>query len=285
MTLAAVEAPDESIRIGVLEAGGRKIGVNIDYLAEVGVVHELLPLVCECAEVEGAINVRSSIVPMLNVVRLCNWAETTAPKLAAVLQYEGRMVALGMDAAREIVEYKKSRIQSFYADDEKSSAIVRSGLETTTGNINLLEVPAIFGLPDVPFCRRAPRAHRGAADGSKAYLLFEAGGAHFGLEAVRIFGTVPRREIAVGPLTNGACLGSIDQLSRQIPVVSAPEVLGLGNALESKEPEIVVVNFPDGKLLGFAVDRIQRIRFVKGSDLMDVPDLFHTRQALFSSVV
>jgi len=286
VTVAAIEAPDDIIRIGVLDAGGRRIGVNIDYLAEVGVVKELLPLVTERPEVEGAINLRSSIVPLLNVLKLCQFgAEAKMPGLAAVLQFEGRLVALGIDAASEIVEYRRSQVQTFYAEDEKPSAIVRSGLESDVGSINLLEVPSIFNLPDVPFSRRAPTAHQGAVDGSKAYLLFEAGGAHFGLEAVRIFGTVPRRKIDVGPLTNGACLGSIDHQSRQIPVVSAPEVLGLGDALHSKEPEIVAVNYPDGKLLGFAVDRIQRIRFVRGSDLLGVPDLFDTKETLFSSVV
>ncbi|MEM9342712.1 MAG: chemotaxis protein CheW [Pseudomonadota bacterium] len=268
--------------------GQRRIGVDIEYLAEVGIIQKLLPLVSERPEVDGAISLRNSIVPLLSIPRLCNFdapANTEPPKLAAVLQHEGRLVALAIDAASEILEYKQAEIQAFYEDDRKATSIVRSGLESEAGNVNLVEVPAIFELADLPFCHRPPSAHRGTVDGSKAFLMFEAGGAHFGLEAVRIFGTVPRRQIDVGPLTNGACLGSIDHLSRRLPVVSATDVFGLGNSLESQSPEIVTVNYPDGKLLGFAVDRIQRIRFVRSSDLLSVPDLFDTKDTLFSAVV
>ncbi|MEM7460955.1 MAG: chemotaxis protein CheW, partial [Pseudomonadota bacterium] len=109
--------------------------------------------------------------------------------------------------------------------------------------------------------------------------------AAFGLEAIQIYGTVPRQNIEVSTMTGGDCLGEISYLNRRVPIMDATRVLGLGDRLRRTQPEIVVVNFPDGHLLGLAVDVIQQIRMIRNAELVEVNGLLAEAGSLFSYVL
>lgn len=278
---------DQSMRVGLLEVGGKKFGLDIRYLGEICVIREVLPLLTGRSDVLGAIDLRGNIIPLIDPMILCDaGACEKTPALAAIVSYGGRMLALGIDRALSITDFDIDDIQTLYADGVTARIPVQSGLLSEETSINLLEPNRIFDMPDMPSRASQGQGGHGKELGvSRAYLTFEAGGATFGLDAVQIYGTVPRQPIEVSTITGGDCLGVISYLDRRVPIMDATRVLGLGDRLRRETPEIVIVNFPDGHLLGLAVDVIQQIRMVRSAELMDVRALMGDQVSLFSAVL
>lgn len=278
---------DTRMRVGLLEVGGKKFGLDIQFLGEICMIQEILPLLTGRSDVLGAIELRGNIIPLVDPMMLCQaGACKEPPRLAAIVEYGDRMLALGVDRALNITDFDMEDIQPLYDEGRSTSVPVESGVLSEDTSINLLEPRGIFDLEDMPTRANEEQGARNKELGmSRAFLTFEAGGATFGLDAVQIYGTVPRQTIEVGTITGGDCLGAIVYLNRRVPIMDATRVLGLGDRLRRDKPEIVVVNFPDGRLLGLAVDVIQQIRMVRQSDLMDVRELMGEDASLFSSVL
>lgn len=273
-------------RFAILEIGSQRVGVDISHLKEVCTIHQVLPLISPRVEVLGAIDLRGTMIPLIDVQRLCGGAPMdVAPKLAAILEYKGNAVAVAIERPSAISNFDLQDIQALYPDGSCPNALVQCGLIDQGCSINLLDLTSMFALPDLPSCKIRSKADGKAADSSsKAYLSFEAGAALFSLEAVNIFGTVPRQEIDRGTLSGGDCLGTITYQSRRIPVMDATRVFGLGTGLVRTQPEIVVVRFRDDRLLGFAVDVICRITMTKNAHLRPPPDIFSRVDTFFSAV-
>ncbi|MEM7521310.1 MAG: chemotaxis protein CheW, partial [Pseudomonadota bacterium] len=216
-------AASSALRVGVLEVGARKFGLDIKNLAEICVIQKVLPLLSGRPDVLGAIDLRGNIIPLLDPLALCQAGGYDGmPELAAIVQHEGRLIALGIDRALSISDFDGSDVQQLYKTDHNSTIPIRSGLLSEKTNINLLEPARIFAQPDMP-SRSATheRAKDTALGGSRAFLTFEAGGAAFGLEAIQIYGTVPRQNIEVSTMTGGDCLGEISYLNRRVPIMDA----------------------------------------------------------------
>ncbi|MEM9707964.1 MAG: chemotaxis protein CheW [Pseudomonadota bacterium] len=272
-----------------MEASGRLIGVEIGCLAEICKVHEILPLFSPSQDILGVVDLRGTMIPLLDPMMLCQGVATAeAPALAAILRQGRNLVALGCDRAIKIADFDSAKIQALYENGlEYRGTPILSGILEDGASINLIDTALVFSKPDLPKGQTEESRGRNenASGAARAYLTFEAGGATFALDAIRIFGTVPRRPIERTSLSHGSCLGEISYLGRRIPTMDATKVLGLGDTLRQDQSEIVVVNFGDGRQLGFAVDEIQQIRMIHKREHVDLPNVLAAVEAPFSSVL
>ncbi|MEM1388878.1 MAG: chemotaxis protein CheW [Pseudomonadota bacterium] len=275
------------LKLGILDVEDHKIALQIEEISEICVIDKILPMLCACQDVLGAINLRGALIPLLDPLRLCqDSARQKPPKLAAVLQHDGRSIALGIDAAHSIIDAEAERIQNFFRHQSRAEGLVTSGLLTEEASVNLLRAAAILERPGLPSGKsRASKSRATDVGDADAVLTFEAGGASFGLAAISVFGTVPRQEITPGTLAGGACLGTITYLGRRIPIMDATSVFGLGDHLRHGQPEIVIVNYPDDHLLGFAVDVVSQVRMVQKSEISAIADNVRPRASLLTAAI
>lgn len=275
MTGSAGHADAGRILLGLMDVGGRRIGIDIRHLVEVCTIQDLAPLMVGRREVLGVINLRGTMIPVLDPIVLCQ-QETTGqpPSVAAILEHGERLVALGVDRISGLSEIGARDVQSLYSGRAHPGNAVTGGVYVQGEAINLVDPEHVFALPDLPSSVAVLRSHRRAAtDGARPYLTFRSGGATFALDAVRVFSTVPRQRITTGSLTGGHCLGTITYHDRRVPVMEANGVLGIGEPARRETPEIVIMHFPDDRLLGFAVDVICRIQLISKHDLRPAPGL------------
>ena len=275
-------------RLASFEIGDLRFGIAVEHLAEVCMVKEIMPMISPRPEIVGAIDLRGSLVPLLDPRQLCRLSPSTEPpRLAIVIENEERWMALGIDRTSAFLEVEQGEIQPFYGPDFHCDIPVRSGVLENSTAVNVLEPAMIFsqqGLPSSAASRI--RIARDELDGTGVvYLCFSAGGAHMAIEAISVFATMPRQPIRETSVAYGDCMGEITYLQRRIPVVNAARVLGLGDALRETLPEIVVIRYPDDRLLGLAVDVIREIRLIGTSDQSALPELMERTGSPFDGVL
>jgi len=271
--ILAEQRQENRVRVGLFDIGSINCGVVIDFLSEVCVAPGLLPLVSSRPEVLGSLELRGSIVPVVDMSRLFGGpAREGTVELVAIVQFEGRRIGLAIDRIRGVASYSETSANELYATGSRSVPFVRRGVLDGGSVINLIEVPRIFQEPDLPTVSTGAPGGAGSGDrGRVAYLTFEVGDATFGIEATMVFGTVPRQTIDPGPVAGSRCLGLIRYLHRDVPVVDCAELVGLGAAASAAQPEVVVIRLQDERVVGLAVDLIRRIEFVDRATIKASP--------------
>ncbi|ETX15947.1 hypothetical protein OCH239_11890 [Roseivivax halodurans JCM 10272] len=274
------------VSFGLLDIGSSRVGVDLRFLTEVCMIDRLAPLMTAAPEVLGVIDLRGTIVPILDPNRLCGLDPSPKPPtIAALLESDGRTIGLGIDRVVGLTEPAAGGVQRLFRD-QGDGAFVTGGFFRDGRLVSCIDPAPLFGRVDLPAAASSLRTKRqGIATDTQAYLTFRAGGATFGLEALKISGTVPRQRIPRDSLTTDICLGSIRQHGRRIPVMQASAILGLGRGAAPEAPEVVVVRFPDERLLGLAVDVICRIALIRSADLQSPGPAFEGSGAPLRSVL
>ena len=277
---------------GVFKIGDRLVGVPVDNLVEVCVVPELSSLMEPEGALLGAFDLRDSMVPLLDVEVLSGIPKRSrAVEKAAVVRYRERVTALAVDEIVNLTEARptETRYGSAGTSPGAKSAVRRlfeSGFVLNGTVVNCLDIEALFDRADVPsvFGARGSTGRGEAAQGRK-YLIFTSGGAHFGVDAMHISATVPRKNVDSRELggEGGLCMGFIDHHGWKVPVVNASQVLGLGSSAAPRETETVVLRFPGDKLLALAVDATERLSTIP-DDLLKPASPILARRALLPHV-
>lgn len=287
MNAATKSSAAKTIRFGLLRVAERQIGITLDCLNEICAFETVQPLVSARPEVIGAIDLRGSLIPLLDAWQICHLGKRKEkPSIAAILKSADGNVALAVDEVTGISEAFPEDLQPLYSGSSTPNVPVVKTVLQENRSVNMLDVGYVFDLPGLPIASGKPEAVEVSKGNEvKTFLTFRAGGAFYAIEAVRTYGTVPRQDVDAGPMTGGSCLGTIQYLGKRIPVMDATEVFGLGYGLEHKRPEIVVLNFPGSSLLGFAVDEICRVQMVRKMDHHLIPDVFGGAGTVFSSML
>lgn len=256
---------------GVLRIGDRLIGVPFDNLAEVCVVPEVSKLMVADGPILGGFDLRGFLVPLVDVENLCGLpARDRAVQRAAVLQHDQRITAIALDEIVTLTEAEPTKTDYGHTAPQaglpEHEAIHRrlfaSGFVMDGGIVNCLDSQVLFAMRDVPSIAntRTSRRTSGAARARK-YLVFSAGGARFGVDAEHISATVPRSRIDSSEIgaNGGLCLGFIAHHGWKVPVVHTNLALGVGGVPDLGVAEIVVLRFPEGRLLGLAVEATESL--------------------------
>ena len=250
---------------GLMLVGGKQVGLEIDRISEVCVIKSLSPLMVSTPGVLGTITLRGDAIPVVDPGIVCGLYEQGAqPALAVVVALEGRRLALGVDEISGLTEVSEDDLQSFFDGAEDRPPLLCGGFTKDGATVNVIDPSKLFSQTSIPTARDTWHSERESlSTGLKPYLTFESGGARFAVEAIRVHATVPRQTIERNSLTSGACLGSIVHHGRRVPVLHSSEVIGLGSPEDLGVAEIVVIRFPDGRSVGFAVEVIRRISMLE----------------------
>ena len=258
---------EASLLFGLMLVGGKRVGLEIDRISEVCVIKNLSPLMVSTPGVLGTITLRGDAIPVVDPGIICDLYQSgSAPALAVVVAFDGRRLALGVDEISGLTEVSPDALQGFFDETSERPPLLKGGFTKEDATVNVIDPSKLFTDPRIPTAQDTWQSEREAlATGLKPYLTFETGGARFAVEATRVHATVPRQTIERNSLTSGICLGSIIHHGRRVPVLHSSEVIGLGNLEDLSTAEIVVIRFPEGRTVGFAVEVIRRISMLEES--------------------
>lgn len=261
---------------GTMRAGGVNFGIAIEDLAEVvGPIKSLSPIMRASACLHGGLDRRGDLIPVLDPAILCGTGTAqTTPRFAVILRHKGRLLGLGTDEIRGLAQIADDEVKLLDCDPDTAHDVGRSAFMEKGQVTTVLDVARIFkteGALSVMIRAGGPEIMTDVK--SRQMLTFDAGGVLFSVLATEVFGTVPRQLITPGSMSGGMCLGTITYHERRIPVVSAVALLGLGRPLKSLEAEVVVLRFPDNRLVGFAVNAIKDIETMAATEVIDTPDM------------
>jgi chemotaxis signal transduction protein len=130
-----------------------------------------------------------------------------------------------------------------------------------------------LALPGIPSVQEpVAEAVAKTSSNAKPLLLFTCGAFSFGVAAGVVEATAPTAQLKDSPMKTETCLGVIDHHGTQVPVLDTLRVLGMGVLSERKQSSVLVLRYPDDRLLGFALDTVVDIRPIPLDDIMAMPD-------------
>jgi chemotaxis signal transduction protein len=273
----------QGIRLGLMSTGGITVGLDVTCVAEVWPVRDVSPLLSAAPGLLGAIDLRGHQIPLFDPLPLAGLAPRGAePRIAVVAARDGRRVALGFDAIEGLVQVPRDRLER-HAGTE--GAFFAGTLETGGRIVSVVEPRALLSRPDIPTASAGSSGVRGSAALALPVLTFDTGDARFGIAASGVEATVPRQSIEMESLADGAWLGIIRHHGRRVPVMHLNAVLGIGEVRDLRMAEVVIVRFPDRRLVGFAVENIRRMQLVSVAAARPVPAMLAVRTLAIRQVV
>lgn len=269
---------DEKPRAFVkLRVQGLTLGVDVAHLAEVSYLTSLMPMLSDEHSVLGCINLRGVLIPVLDAALLCGLTkQPTPPPFAAIITFNDRTLAIGVDEIAGLSKAQHHQLQSFaHAVTENDSMQTHAFLDLDH-KVIILDVPAIFHRPGIPTTNFRRFTLLNTANSSRTtdrHLIFGAGGAVFSLAASDIHGTVPRTSIEQNALSSGYSLGSIDYRGRRVAVTCTVKLIGIGSPRDTAPSEVIILNIDGDQLLGLAVDSITNLQSIEAADFAALPEV------------
>ncbi len=280
-------------RFGLIRVGGCTLGIDVAAVREVIHCPEVLaPLPGAAAELRGAIDVRGSIVPVLDPAPLLGLtAVQPGPQRVILLLRLGaaeRPLLLGLllDGVGSIVA--PARLHQLEPAEPGRAGLLTHAfvLDADAGGlVVVLEPAALARLPGVPLVAETGQAALAAQAGPREpCLLFEVGGHGLAIAAALVETTVPQAQILSSELRGGLCLGVIHHHGQEIPVVDSLQLLGLGHSPATALSDVLVLRLGAGRL-ALVLDLVRDIRHLAMQALLPLPPLGLRRPALFAGLL
>ncbi len=287
------------LRFGLIRVGGCTLGIDVAAVREV--IHcpaALAPLPGAAAELRGAIDVRGSVVPVLDPAPLLGLAAALpTPQRVILLLRLGtaeRPLLLGLllDGVGSIVAPARLHgLEPAVADSAPGLLTHAFALDDAPADAGLVAVldPAalarLAGAPLVAEAREAGETGATAAAGPREpCLLFEVGGHGLAIAAALVETTVPQAQILGSELRGGLCLGVIHHHGQEIPVVDSLQLLGLGRSPAAALSDVLVLRLGAGRL-ALVLDLVRDIRHLAAQALLPLPFLGLRRPELFAGLL
>lgn len=265
----------QGVRLGLMSSGAITVGIDVTCVAEVCPIRTVSRLLSTAPGLLGAIDLRGRPIPLFDPLPLAGLEPRDAePRIGVIATREGRRIALGFDAIDGLIQVPRDRLER---QGTAEGSFFAGTLETNGRIISLVEPRALLSRANLPSAATVPAGARDAASAAVSFLTFESGGARFGIEATGVEATVPRQTIEPEALADGAWLGIIRHHGRRVPVMHLNAVLGVGGVRDLRTAEVVILRFPGGRLVGFAVETIRRMQLISLGATRPVPGLLAAR--------
>jgi purine-binding chemotaxis protein CheW len=94
------------VTLGTFEVSGRVIAIDVSYVREVVRWQPVTPLPNAPELIEGVVDLRGAVVPVVDLCRALNGApmESSSQTRVVVTEIDGLVVGLGVDAAIEVIQ-------------------------------------------------------------------------------------------------------------------------------------------------------------------------------------
>lgn len=295
--------------VGVLRVGPTRVAVTLGVLREVLPCPERLePFPAAGAGLLGAVNLRGSVVPVLDLRLLLAWpAERTAEQIVAVLNLQGRVIGLLCDEVLGVTDLAGATLQHL-ADAADDLLFSHSFERPEDGRIvSLLDVERLLTLPGVPAATvpdgppdaKVAGPVDGPVDGTPPpdparagvvteLVVFRCGDIRFGLDVARVHALLPKVDLTSSPLVGRLCVGVTQYGGRSVPAVPLLRLVGLDDDGDTDLSGGLIIRYPEADgFVALLLSEVIEIVQVRDGDLLRLPavlasisDWFHGLVAL-----
>lgn len=231
---------------GVIALGGQKVAIDIEAIREVvPAPPRLLPFPATMAAVAGAIDLRGTLVPVIDPAALPGFPAATAeagdpPHIVTVLRHEGRMVGMLTHAILGVAALSL-RPLGINQDRQLVSASFIHG----PWHGVVLDMAVLATLPGLPHTPDSQQQQAAIAGDTVPTLMFVSGDVHMAIAASVIDATLPDAAIAPSPVEDPLWIGMLPYKGRDIPLVDTLALTGFGRRAEgATHGAAIVLRFP-----------------------------------------
>lgn len=279
---------------GGFRTGGMELGLPMQALREVVPCGDLTRLPCAAPCVIGGIDLRGTMVPVIDLCIVFGIPVTEMPfRNVMIVAHENRLLGLLIEAVTGVFTGETSEINPIRfltADQPIFCGSIRRNDNGTL--VNLLSPSALAALRDVPL---ADHRETGIAAGihtnnlnrkGKAIpvLLLRCNRIAFAIDATAVHTTLSDPEIKHSPLAMGSCHGVIEYAGNSIPILDLLEVCGLGKIGPGTPRQAFLIRLPRG-MAAFLINKVIDVVRIDSSEIIDVPAYALPRPALFSGAI
>lgn len=244
---------------GVVEIGGLLHAVPLENIREVTPrPSALLPFPSPRSDVIGAMQVRGSIVPVLDTVQLLGLRTTSSAEQILILRLGGGVVGLTVDRVHGVRTIEESQITTFAMSGTATDtpAVISAGF-THREERGVIIAPAALALQQsIPLAEDRSEARLTASVGHPA-ILFGAGAIRLGIDARAVVAMVPHSAVEPGPVASPLWLGFVRHVGKRIPLVDTLSLLGLGRYPRDAHAASVILRLNDGGRVALRIDAVE----------------------------
>lgn len=269
---------------------GEEIAIDVAHVQEVvNFPAAVTPMPLAPDFVLGVFDLRSAVIPVLDMKRLLRSQDETRPPGAkvAILEIQGVLLGLVFDDTSRVLRPRADQRRSFHYAEGTSHRVVRGVLRIGDDLlVNVLDPNELVRVENVPQVvagqRNGPSLRLVVR---KKCITFSVGGMKLGFAIGDIREIVPLHGITRSALQDDLTTGLIRIRDRIIPVVTFARLLG--REPDSQAPgdrRVVVIDF-ERERVGLLVDAVDGIDAYAPDAVAAVPLLSKERMAMFTGCV
>jgi purine-binding chemotaxis protein CheW len=219
---------------GVIVLGGQTVAIDIEAIREVvPCPPRLLPFPATQAAVAGAIDLRGTLVPVLDPVRLPGFpaGPGTPPGIVTILRHQGRMFGvlthaiLGVADLGRMGETPALRPLGVNPGLGAAPLLAASFLHRDWQGV-VIDAAALATLPGLPHTPDSQQGHAGTPRDSLPTLMFVAGAVAMAITAALVDATLPDAPVAPPPMEDPLWIGMLPYKGRDIALVDTLALTG-----------------------------------------------------------
>jgi purine-binding chemotaxis protein CheW len=216
---------------GMIALGGQNVAIEIEAIREVVPAPPcLLPFPATSPAVAGAIEVRGTLVPVIDPAALPGFpapGETArdAPTIVTVLCHDGRMFGMLTHAILGVAELGAPASRPLGINGADGALLSASFIHGGWHGV-VIDMAALSALPGLPHTPDSHQQQAALAGDTVPTLMFVAGDVHMAIAASLIDATLPDAAIDPAPVDDPLWIGMLPYKGRDVPLVDTLTLTG-----------------------------------------------------------
>lgn len=255
----------EAVAYGVFRLGSMQLALPLTSLREVVPCAALHPLPCAAAAVAGGLDLRGTVLPVLDLGRLIDRPSGAGAdaRVVVVVSLEGRLLGLLADEVCGIFDCAPSALSRLATRTPGMSAIEGGFMRRDDNSaVSVLSVDALCSVPGVPMVDD-PRAtapveaevDAAVASGDDHLVLVRSGDVSFALSSRDVHATVLQPALQASALDSVLCPGTLVHEGLRIPAIDLIRLCGFSARPSAGQGDAFVLRVDEG-LVAVVVDAI-----------------------------
>ncbi|MCW1382795.1 chemotaxis protein CheW [Novosphingobium sp. KCTC 2891] len=257
---------------GLVRVGEMLLAFGIDAIREVTPrPHRLVRFPALRPDIVGAIELRGSIIPVMDVVAALGSGTGNDGKVILILRVGGGVIGMFIDEICGVVQLGAQAFSPLAAPAGSgcgAPALAAAGFVHGALRGTVLDHAAFAALPGIAVTTDHPVDRSATNGGGDPTLLFACAGKPLGLAARAVDASVPVTRLLPPAADEPLWVGMLPYNGRRIPVIDTLMLLGLGSLGRPAQCASVVMRLPEGRLVAFAIDAVSDMRRVQEADIL-----------------
>lgn len=276
-----IVASGPELGFGGITLDGMNLAIPLHALQEVVPCTILHRLPAPAAYVIGGIDVRGTVVPVLDLrIAFGRPASPISAACVALMAHEGCMWGLLAESVNGIFFCPSERIRSMHCDDPLGALYSGSVcIEGVAGPISILSPAAVAAIPGVPKVTLATPTREDTIDADEEEaqisvaaptMLIRCANTLLAVDAASVYTTMATPVLEVPRTAGGGWRGFMEIGGERVPVFDLKAILGLGECTDETPAQTFIMQV-HSRLTAWLVDGVIDVIGVRPDEIFSVP--------------